>query len=229
MQNNKSAPAIIARNSYYWQQTVYRFSVVFLLLEAQKPVKFDMRPMLRPSVLLGFLSLSTWEVAIAENVSITSIPTPRGVQQPFMLIKPEHPIASVVLFAGGYGVLRLNSVPPSAVGAYPMAGNLLVRSREKFASHAAYAELLRQITASKGVVLERSSIEGFLRSAAQSAQGSTPSEIEFADVESQLDLRRAGILETTILKDKTVLCIGLGTGGGSIEAFCGSERDGLAT
>lgn len=38
-------------------------------------------------------------------------------------------------------------------------------------------------------------------------------EVVFADIEPQLDLRRAGILETTILKDKTVLCIGLGTGG----------------
>ena len=62
-----------------------------------------MSPILRPIVLLGFLSLATCEVASAESVSITSIPTPRGVQQPFMLIKPEHAIASVVLFAGGNG------------------------------------------------------------------------------------------------------------------------------
>ena len=44
-------------------------------------------------------------------------------------------------------------------------------------------------------------------------QPASPFDVEFADVEPQLALRRAGILETTILKDKTALCIGLGTGG----------------
>jgi molybdopterin/thiamine biosynthesis adenylyltransferase len=41
-------------------------------------------------------------------------------------------------------------------------------------------------------------------------------EVVFADIEPQLELRRAGILETTILKDRTVLCIGLGTGGAHV-------------
>jgi molybdopterin/thiamine biosynthesis adenylyltransferase len=41
-------------------------------------------------------------------------------------------------------------------------------------------------------------------------------QVVFADIEPQLDLRRAGILETTILKDRTVLCIGLGTGGAHV-------------
>lgn len=52
-------------------------------------------------------------------------------------------------------------------------------------------------------------------------------EVEFADVEPQLDLRRSGILETTILKDKTALCIGLGTGGAFVAvelAKCGVGR-----
>lgn len=95
-----------------------------------------MKRMLRPIVLLGILSLATWKVALAESASIVSIPTPRGVQQPFILIKSDHPIASVILFAGGNGVLRLNKVPPPAVDAYAfVAGNFLVRSREKFAGH----------------------------------------------------------------------------------------------
>jgi len=41
-------------------------------------------------------------------------------------------------------------------------------------------------------------------------------EVVFADIEPQLDLRRAGILETTVLKDRAVLCIGLGTGGAHV-------------
>jgi molybdopterin/thiamine biosynthesis adenylyltransferase len=49
-------------------------------------------------------------------------------------------------------------------------------------------------------------------------------EVIFADVKPQLELRRAGIIEATILKDKTVLCIGLGTGGAHVAielAKCG--------
>jgi molybdopterin/thiamine biosynthesis adenylyltransferase len=55
----------------------------------------------------------------------------------------------------------------------------------------------------------------------------TSDEVVFADVEPQLALRRAGILETTILKDKTVLFIGLGTGGSHVAvelAKCGVGR-----
>lgn len=56
-------------------------------------------------------------------------------------------------------------------------------------------------------------------------------EVVFADVEPQLELRRAGILESTLLKDKTVLCIGLGTGGAHVAvelAKCGVGRFVLA-
>jgi molybdopterin/thiamine biosynthesis adenylyltransferase len=54
--------------------------------------------------------------------------------------------------------------------------------------------------------------------------GPPPNEVVFADVEPQLALRRAGILETTIMNDKTALCIGLGTGGAYVAvelAKCG--------
>jgi molybdopterin/thiamine biosynthesis adenylyltransferase len=49
----------------------------------------------------------------------------------------------------------------------------------------------------------------------------------FADVQPELGIRRASILETTVLSDKSVLCIGLGTGGAqaAIElAKCGVGR-----
>jgi hypothetical protein len=91
---------------------------------------------LRLIVLLGMLPLATWNVALGESASIVSIATPRGVQQLFILIKPDHAIASVILFAGGNGRLQLNRVPPPLVGPYAfVAGNFLVRSREKFAAH----------------------------------------------------------------------------------------------
>jgi molybdopterin/thiamine biosynthesis adenylyltransferase len=57
--------------------------------------------------------------------------------------------------------------------------------------------------------------------------GPPPDDVVFADVEPQLALRRAGILETAILKDKTVLFIGLGTGGSHVAvelAKCGVGR-----
>ncbi len=49
----------------------------------------------------------------------------------------------------------------------------------------------------------------------------------FADVQPELATRRSGLLETTVLSDKSVLCIGLGTGGAhaAIElAKCGVGR-----
>ncbi|GKQ56030.1 hypothetical protein [Bradyrhizobium sp. Ce-3] len=85
---------------------------------------------------LGIASLATCNAAFGETASVVSIATPRGVQQGFILIKPDHAIASVILFAGGSGSLRLNREPPPQVGPYAfVAGNFLVRSREKFAAH----------------------------------------------------------------------------------------------
>lgn len=72
------------------------------------------------------LAASAGKAATAQLVSIT---TPRGVRQAFILIEPDKPVASVVLFAGGSGALGLS-------GASAMkwnAQNFLVRSREKFA------------------------------------------------------------------------------------------------
>lgn len=71
------------------------------------------------------------------TVRLVSISTPRGVEQAFILIKPDHPVASVVLFAGSAGALGLRSSSSLEGGAedFGMAGNFLVHSREKFASH----------------------------------------------------------------------------------------------
>jgi pimeloyl-ACP methyl ester carboxylesterase len=61
---------------------------------------------------------------------LVSIPTPRGVTQAFILIKPDKPVASVILLAGGNGALGLQS----ASSMKALAGNFLVRSRDKFAA-----------------------------------------------------------------------------------------------
>jgi pimeloyl-ACP methyl ester carboxylesterase len=65
------------------------------------------------------------------GTTLVSIPTPRGSIQAFILIKPDNPTASVVLFAGGNGALGLES----ASSMKSLANNFLVRSRDKFAAH----------------------------------------------------------------------------------------------
>ena len=69
--------------------------------------------------------------ARAQNSTLVSIQTPRGVKQAFILIKPEKPVASVILFAGGHGALGLKNPSSMKWG----KGNFLVRSRDRFAAH----------------------------------------------------------------------------------------------
>jgi pimeloyl-ACP methyl ester carboxylesterase len=69
--------------------------------------------------------------AARAGTTLVSIPTPRGATQAFILIKPDNPLASVILFAGGNGALGLQS----ASSMKSLASNFLVRSRDKFAAH----------------------------------------------------------------------------------------------
>jgi len=69
----------------------------------------------------------------------------------------------------------------------------------------------------------------FYRAAGRRTAGGDdqPIDVCFADVQPELATRRAGVLESTVLADKMVLCIGLGTGGAhaAIElAKCGVGR-----
>jgi hypothetical protein len=69
--------------------------------------------------------------AVAKDASFVSITTPRGAKQAFLLIKPEQPLASVILFAGGHGALGLKDKASMRWG----QKNFLVRSRGAFAGH----------------------------------------------------------------------------------------------
>lgn len=60
---------------------------------------------------------------------VVDIPTRPDVTQRFMLIKPERPLAAVILFAGGHGGLQIS--PQGQIGWGK--GNFLVRSRQLFA------------------------------------------------------------------------------------------------
>lgn len=74
-------------------------------------------------------SLAAATAAQAASAQLVSIATPRGATQAFILIKPDKPVASVILFAGGNGALGLKSASSMAWG----AGNFLVRTRDMFA------------------------------------------------------------------------------------------------
>ncbi len=60
-----------------------------------------------------------------------TLQTPRGSGQSFLLIKPDKPVAAVILFAGGHGALGLSGAGQMRWG----TGNFLVRSRDRFAGH----------------------------------------------------------------------------------------------
>jgi hypothetical protein len=83
--------------------------------------------MLRSLRLFALLALLP-AAALASEVSVKDIPTRAGVTQRVLLIKPEKPVASVVLFAGGSGLVAIG-----ADGRPGRGGNFLVRSREHFA------------------------------------------------------------------------------------------------
>jgi hypothetical protein len=84
----------------------------------------------RSVALTGLLLMAVSTSAQAQNATLVSVQTPRGAKQAFILIKPEKPVASVILFAGGHGALGLKSASSMTWG----KGNFLVRSRDKFAA-----------------------------------------------------------------------------------------------
>jgi pimeloyl-ACP methyl ester carboxylesterase len=87
-----------------------------------------MIPAVRFIVAIGMLLAAN---AARADTTLVSIQTPRGVKQSFILIKPDKPVGSVILFAGGHGALGLKSASDMKWG----KGNFLVRTRDKFAAH----------------------------------------------------------------------------------------------
>jgi hypothetical protein len=79
-------------------------------------------------VAAGVLVLvGTWPARAADDTR--TIPTRPGVTQAFLLVRPSGaPVATVVLFAGGNGLLALGS------GKLGLSGNFLVRNRGRFAA-----------------------------------------------------------------------------------------------
>jgi len=63
--------------------------------------------------------------------TLRSVSSRPGVTQPFILVEPAGPpVASVILFTGGEGVVGFKGSGP-----FPRGGNFLVRNRQRFAAH----------------------------------------------------------------------------------------------
>ena len=67
-------------------------------------------------------------VAAAAEISVKDLATRPGVTQRVLLIKPARPVASVILFPGGNGLIHIGSD-----GSPGRGGNFLVRTRNLFA------------------------------------------------------------------------------------------------
>lgn len=78
--------------------------------------------------LFAFIFGGSLECSQAAAQTLETIRTPRGVKQSFIVMKPDKPVATVLLFAGGHGALNLTSATSMKWG----AGNFLVRSRQHF-------------------------------------------------------------------------------------------------
>lgn len=92
-----------------------------------------MLPQMRWLVIFAFVVLFIIPpagTARSQEASLVSVQTARGAKQAFILIKPQKPVASVILFAGGHGALRLKSATSMGWGSQ----NFLVRTRDMFAA-----------------------------------------------------------------------------------------------
>jgi len=81
------------------------------------------------------LSLTVTTTAFAANEELVSLQTRDGVEQKYILIKPDSPQAAVILFAGGKGALDLGSGLFGGVTINWGAKNFVVRTRDQFAGH----------------------------------------------------------------------------------------------
>lgn len=81
-------------------------------------------------LVVALSALLAVSAAHAADSRLVEIRTPRGVQQAFILVTPEKPVASAILFAGGSGLLGLTSASTMKSN----AANFLVRTRDMFAA-----------------------------------------------------------------------------------------------
>jgi len=72
--------------------------------------------------------------ATAYDETLVTVVSRPGIKQKFLMLKPDHPSAAVILFAGGHGGLRLSSAFGKPVLQWG-GNNFLVRTRKQLAEH----------------------------------------------------------------------------------------------
>jgi len=88
--------------------------------------------LVRLSLILRILLVSCVSIPVlaATTQSTNTLPTRPGVTERFMLITPDHPVASLILFSGGDGQLNINERGDIRTG----KNNFLVRTRDQWAA-----------------------------------------------------------------------------------------------
>ncbi len=79
------------------------------------------------------LQIDARATPVAQEELVTLEPRP-GVSQKFLLTKPDNPVASAILFAGGHGALNVSHHSGQTQFGWGMK-NFLVRTRKDFAKH----------------------------------------------------------------------------------------------
>lgn len=87
----------------------------------------------------GLVLAGLWITVLAAPVAaageqLVTLDTRAGVQQKFLLLKPDKPVAAVVLFPGGNGIADLSGSADSPVVGKALKNNFLIRTRESFAA-----------------------------------------------------------------------------------------------
>ena len=109
-----------------------------------------MRQRMSCLIVAGVLVLTVGAAWAADQV--IDVPTRPGVTERFILIAPDDPRATVVLFAGDDGALQI--APDGRLGNGSLASNFLVRSRQLFADQ-------RLMVAVVDAPSDRQSLRGF--------------------------------------------------------------------
>lgn len=118
------------------------------------------------STVASWLFFGTAHALAATTTSLVTLDTRPGVTQEFILIKPDQPVASVILFAGGNGVLNLSQDANGNPVIGGLSGNFLVRTRQGFVNRGFMVAVVDAPSDHQGA----SGMDGGFRASAEHAQ-----------------------------------------------------------
>lgn len=113
-----------------------------------------------PLLLAGLWFAAT---AAAGSEQLVTLDTRPGVQQKFLLLTPDKPVAAVILFPGGNGVVELGGSADHPEVGRALRSNFLVRTRAAFAANGLLTAVVDAPSDRQG---ERGMLGGFRAGAA---------------------------------------------------------------